>query len=200
MRPLCQRFVRQGLPITSKIAASSGRETRSALSYTIIAQLGYRGPHHGAAGQFSDFTGVESRALRQVRPRGIAPPRCYALTADGGGAADTATRLHGALRGRSGGADLHRCSHPGGEDHPIGHLIDVDAHRNALRQPHPGEDRVNVGKPLPVGLRIRDIDTAGDAADMAANDLAVAHQLDAGQVAYLDPVEIGLLEIAVDPE
>jgi len=36
-----RRFVRQGLPITSKIAAS-GRETPSALSYTIIgAQLGY---------------------------------------------------------------------------------------------------------------------------------------------------------------
>src|SRR6516165_4681457 len=48
--------------------------------------------------------GVESGALRQPRPRGIAPPLCYTLTADGGGAADTATSLHRALRVRSGGA------------------------------------------------------------------------------------------------
>jgi hypothetical protein len=27
----------------------------------------------------------------------------------------------------------------------------VDAHRDTLRQPHPGEDRVDVGNPLPVG-------------------------------------------------
>jgi hypothetical protein len=35
---------------------------------------------------------------------------------------------------------------------------------------------------------------------MAAHDLAIAHQLNAGRVADLDPVEIGLLEIAVNPE
>src|SRR5215472_15679824 len=48
--------------------------------------------------------GGESPALRQPGPRGIAAPLCYTLTADGGGAADTATSLHGALRVRSGGA------------------------------------------------------------------------------------------------
>src|SRR6266446_5910900 len=96
--------------------------------------------------------------------------------------------------------DLHSSRHPGCEDHTLRHLIDVDAHRNALRQAHPGEDRVDRGEPLPVGLRVRHIDAARDAADMAANDLGVAHQLDAGRVTDLDRLEIGLLEIAVDPE
>src|SRR5260370_26891489 len=96
--------------------------------------------------------------------------------------------------------DLDGRRHPCREDHTMGHLIDVDAHRYALRQAHPGEDRVDVGEPLPVGLRVCDVDAAGDAADMAANDLVIAHQLDAGRVAYLDRLEIGLLEIAVDPE
>src|SRR5215471_1739188 len=96
--------------------------------------------------------------------------------------------------------DLHRCSHPGREDHTLGHLVDVDPHRNALGEAHPGEDRVDIGETLPVGLCVCDVDAAGDAADMPANNLTVAHQLDAGRVAYLDPVETGLLEIPVDPE
>src|SRR5712675_1796014 len=35
---------------------------------------------------------------------------------------------------------------------------------------------------------------------MTANDLAVAHQLDAAWVAFTDRAEIGLLEIPVDPK
>ena len=50
----------------------------------------------------------------------------------------------------------------------------MDAHRDTLRQPHPGEDRVDVGNPLPVGLRVGDIDRAGDAVDMAAHDVGIA--------------------------
>src|SRR5580700_493626 len=96
--------------------------------------------------------------------------------------------------------DLHCRRHPGREDHTFRHLIDVDAHRNALCQAHPGEDRVYVGQPLPVRLRIRDVNATGDAVNMAVNDLVIAHQLDAGWIAYLDRLEIGLLEIAVDPE
>jgi len=59
---------------------------------------------------------------------------------------------------------------------------------------------MDLSQALPVGLRVCDVDAAGDAADMAANDLAVAHQLDARRVTYTDRAEIGLLEIAVDPE
>ena len=39
-----------------------------------------------------------------------------------------------------------------------------------------------------------------NAADMAANELAIPHQLDAGGIACRDRREVGLLEIAVSPE
>src|SRR5712692_8156810 len=96
--------------------------------------------------------------------------------------------------------DLHGASHAGRQYHAFRHLIDVDAHRNALGQPHPGEDRIDVGKALAVGLGIRDVDAARDAADMTPDGLWVAHQLDAGVVTFADPSYAGLFEIAVDPE
>jgi len=109
--------------------------------------------------------------------------------------------VSGSVRRRDGlWIDLHGRRHAGHQANAIRHLIDVDVHRHALGEPHPGEDRVDRGEALQVGLRVRDIDGARDAADMAANDLAVAHQLDAGGVALVDPLEHGLLEIAVDPE
>ena len=52
--------------------------------------------------------------------------------------------------------------------------------------------RTRIGKPLPIGLRVRDIDAAGDAVDMAARNLAIAHQLDAGWVADADRLELSL--------
>ena len=73
--------------------------------------------------------------------------------------------------------------------------------RTGMRAPGaPGEDRVDVGKPLPVGLRVRNIDAAGNAVDVTADNLAIAHQLDLGRVADADRFEIRFLEIAVDPE
>src|SRR6516164_10431056 len=85
--------------------------------------------------------------------------------------------------------DLHCGRHPRNEHHTLRHLIDVDAHWDTLCQAHPSEDRVDTGKTLPIGLRIRDIDAAGDAADMAAEDLAVAHRLNADVVADADRLE-----------
>src|SRR5229473_7971054 len=96
--------------------------------------------------------------------------------------------------------DLHGASHAGRQYHAFRHLIDVDAHRDALGQPHPGEDRIDVGQALAVGLGISDVDAARDAADVTADGLWVAHQLDAGVVTFADPSYAGLFEIAVDPE
>src|SRR5262249_30520589 len=71
----------------------------------------------------------------------------------------------------------------GGENDALGHMIDVDAHRDALGQPHPGEDRVDLRKSSGAGLRIGDIDAARDAADVAADDVAITHELDLHRVA-----------------
>jgi len=55
--------------------------------------------------------------------------------------------------------------------------------------------RVKIG----VRLRVRNIDwLAGDAVDMTAHDLAVAHQLDLGRISHPDRCEVRLLETAVD--
>src|SRR3954453_13871678 len=96
--------------------------------------------------------------------------------------------------------DLNGGRHPGREDDAWRYLVDMDAHRNALRQAHPGEDRVDSSYPLIVGLRVRDVDRAGDAVDAAAHDLTMTHQLNLGAIAYADGSKIRLLEISVDPE
>jgi hypothetical protein len=96
--------------------------------------------------------------------------------------------------------DLRGGRHPCRKDHALRHLIYVDAHWNALGKAHPGEDRVDRGKPLLIGLRVGDVDGARNAADMATNDLAVAHKFDLCRVAVVDRAEIDLLKIAVNPE
>jgi hypothetical protein len=67
--------------------------------------------------------------------------------------------------------------------------VEVVAITRAPRQAHPGEDRVDVGQPLPVGLRVLNVDAAGDTVDMTAHDLAIAHQLDLGRVADADRLQ-----------
>src|SRR6266851_2375217 len=96
--------------------------------------------------------------------------------------------------------DLHSSCHASHEADAVRYLIDVDAHWHALRKSHPGEDRIYRGEPRLIRLSVRDVDATGDAADMARNDLAVAHQLHGCRVALMDRAETGLLEVAVDPE
>jgi hypothetical protein len=66
----------------------------------------------------------------------------------------------------------------------------LDAHRDALRQAYPGEDRVDSRHPLIVGLRVRDVDRACDAVDAAAQHLTMAHQFDLSPIAHADGSEI----------
>ncbi len=95
---------------------------------------------------------------------------------------------------------LHGRGHAGHELHTIRYLIDLDMHGNALGQAHPGEDRVDRRKPHAIRLRVRDADAPGDAVDMAANELAVAHELGLRRIAHVDPAQVDLLEIPVNPE
>jgi hypothetical protein len=74
--------------------------------------------------------------------------------------------------------DFHGGRHAGGESHALGYMVDMDAHRDTLRQTHPGEDRVDPRETSRAGLRIRDVDAARDAVYVTADELAVAHQLE----------------------
>jgi hypothetical protein len=96
--------------------------------------------------------------------------------------------------------DLDRGGHAGDQANAVRYLIDPDAHGHALSKAHPSENRVDSGKPLLVGLRVRDVDTAREAADLTPNDLAVAHQFDPGRIAFVDGGELCLLEIGIHPE
>ena len=71
--------------------------------------------------------------------------------------------------------DLHGSCHSDHQPEAIRDMIDVDAHRHALRKAHPSEDRIYRGESGLIGLCVRDVDATSDAADMATNQLAVTH-------------------------
>jgi hypothetical protein len=76
----------------------------------------------------------------------------------------------------------------------------MDANRDALGQAYPGEYGIDGSNPLIVGLRVRNVDGAGDAVDVTAHYLIVAHQLDLSRIPHPDRSKVRLLEISVDPE
>src|SRR5712671_4211581 len=90
-------------------------------------------------------------------------------------------------------ADLNVGGHAGRKHDIGGHLIDMDANRDALGQAYPGEDGIDVSNALTIGLRVRDVDCAGDAVDVTAHDLIAAHQLDLSRIYYPDRTEVRLL-------
>src|SRR5258706_11506528 len=96
--------------------------------------------------------------------------------------------------------DLHGRRLAGRQNYALGHVIDMDPHRDALCQTHPREDRVHGRKSLRAGLRIGDVDAARDAADVAAHDLVIAHELDLRRIALANGPQSGLGEVAIDPE
>src|SRR3981189_2794466 len=96
--------------------------------------------------------------------------------------------------------DFNRGGHSSGKDDIGGHLIDMDANRDALGQADPGEDGIDGSNSLTVGLGVRDVVCAGDAVDVATHYLAVAHQFDLSRVAHADRSKGRLLKISVDPE
>ena len=76
----------------------------------------------------------------------------------------------------------------------------MDANRDSLGQADPSEDGIDGSNPLTVGLRVRDVDCAGDAVDVTADDLTMAHQLDLSRIAHPDGSKVRFLKISVDPK
>src|SRR3954451_12846200 len=82
--------------------------------------------------------------------------------------------------------DLNGGRHAGRKDDIGRHLIDMDTNRDALGQAYPGEDGIDGSHPLTVGLRVSDVNCAGDAVDVTTHYLAVAHQLDLSRISHPD--------------
>src|SRR6266403_5074184 len=96
--------------------------------------------------------------------------------------------------------DFNRGGHASGKDDVGRHLIDMDANRDALGQAYPGENGIDGSNPLTVGLRVRNVDCAGDAVDVTAHYLIAAHQIDLSRISHPDRSKVRLLEISIDPE
>src|SRR6202008_229478 len=95
--------------------------------------------------------------------------------------------------------NLHRRGQPSDQAYAVGYVLNLYSHGHSLGQAHPREDRVDLGKTELVGLRVRDVDTAGDANDLAANNFAISHQLDLRKIAVADGRKLRFLEIGIDP-
>ena len=66
-----------------------------------------------------------------------------------------------------------RLDHDGGghartDQHPLGHIVDMDSHRDALGEPDPLESRVGIDEELGAGEIVAIGNAAGDALDMTA--------------------------------
>ena len=105
--------------------SNAEREGAKVESFPSSTACGYslppKGRHAAPASRFRITQFVASNAMRVVHPRQVtveneaSPPRI----------------------------DLHGARHAGGQYDAFGYLIDMDAHRDALGQPHPGEDRID---------------------------------------------------------
>src|ERR1700751_2316146 len=76
----------------------------------------------------------------------------------------------------------HSCN----ERHLRRDLFDPDTHRNSLRKPHPGEDRVDVWKTLRAACRVRGADAARDALDPSVDRNLEAQQDRLRRIADMD--------------
>ena len=171
------------------------------------ASSGWRGAACGLGGRRGRLdVGRRRGGLGRARASGSAGAGCGAATSATSGprrrlgpgfAQPSGRRAWGG--GRLVRFDLHRRRQAGDELDPLRNLVDVDAHRHALGEAHEGEDRIDRGEPGGVGRRVGDIDAAREPLNPAAQERAIAHELDRRRVAFLDAPERGLLEIGVDP-
>src|ERR1700756_337905 len=102
-------------------------------------------------------------------------------------------------RRRSTRLNLHRRCQASDQAYAVGYVLNLYSNGHPLGQAHPREDRVDLGKTELVGLRVWDVDTAGDANDLAANNFAISHQLDLRKIAVTDGRKLRFLEIGIDP-
>src|ERR1700722_12624517 len=93
--------------------------------------------------------------------------------------------------------DLHGRGHAGDQTNAFRNLVDSDAYGHPLRQTHPGENRVDRGKPLLVGARVGDIDAACRAGDGTMHEVVVTHQFDTGRITIANGGELRLFKISI---
>jgi hypothetical protein len=96
--------------------------------------------------------------------------------------------------------DFHGDGLTGGENDVLGYVIDMDSHRDALRQAHPGEDRVDGREASRAGFRVGTLMPRAMLSTWPRTTSLVAHQLELGRIALADGAQRGLGEVGIDPE
>lgn len=96
--------------------------------------------------------------------------------------------------------DAHRCRRVGNEAHAGRHIVELDTDRDALRQPHSGEDRVDGCEPAPARGRVRYLDPPRDAVHVLLHFLGVADQADTDRGAVTGARQRRFFEVGVDSE
>ena len=88
---------------------------------------------------------------------------------------------------RSGGRPLarrrvndNRGCHARADQHTVGHLIDMNAHRDPLGEPDPFEGRIRIDEELGAGEIVAIGNAAGDALDMTAQRRRSTQQINLG--------------------
>ena len=77
-------------------------------------------------------------------------------------------------------------------------VVERNPDRDTLRQPHPVEGRIDVGKQGGAGAAIAVFDAGRDAFHPSAQGVVAAHQPHVDGIAEVDARQLGFLEIALD--
>src|SRR5581483_8979378 len=80
------------------------------------------------------------------------------------------------------------------------HIVELDAHGNALRQPHPAEGRIDESQQLAAGAAVLILDTVSDTLDVSRQHACITDQFDRRLFADMDALQLGFLEITLDAE
>src|SRR5258705_1226406 len=87
---------------------------------------------------------------------------------------------------------------PGDEKKVRRHIVEPDAHRDALRQAHPAEGRIDERQQLAAGAAVLVLDAVSDALDVPRQHARIADQFYSRILADTNAPQLGFLEITLD--
>src|SRR5712675_2767691 len=89
---------------------------------------------------------------------------------------------------------------PGHEKKVRRHIVELDAHRDALRQTHPAEGRIDESQQFAAGCAVLVLDAISDALDVPCQHARIPDQFYGRIFADTDAPQLGFLEITLDAE
>src|SRR4029077_19596503 len=94
--------------------------------------------------------------------------------------------------------DRYRGGTPGDQKKVRRHIVELDAHRDALREAHPTEGRIDESQQLAAGAAVLVLDAVSDALDVSRQNARIADQFYSRILADTNAPQLGFLEIPLD--